>query len=135
MKMSSCVWVERPDGKIVVATRRGSSLVGLPGGKQDPGETAEQTARRELQEETGIVADELQPVFVDFCNSDDGSDTYLTTVCFMQVNEDFIIPGGIEPGISTSWEDPEILIVNSPFGEFNQKAIDAIMWYKTNKSE
>lgn len=38
-------------------------FISLVGGRVDPGETAEQTARRELLEETGCVAREIVPWF------------------------------------------------------------------------
>jgi 8-oxo-dGTP pyrophosphatase MutT (NUDIX family) len=46
----------------IVPTRRaadGSSVLGLPKGHIDPGETALQAATREVREETGIVAEPL----------------------------------------------------------------------------
>jgi 8-oxo-dGTP pyrophosphatase MutT (NUDIX family) len=50
------------DGQVVVIvpTRRaadGSSVLGLPKGHIDPGETALQAATREVREETGVVAE------------------------------------------------------------------------------
>ncbi|MBE2317192.1 NUDIX domain-containing protein [Solirubrobacter sp. CPCC 204708] len=52
------VVVRRPDGHVLVGRRlaeQGRPLA-IPGGKLDPGETVEACARRELAEETGIIA-------------------------------------------------------------------------------
>ncbi len=54
----------RPDngGEVLLAQRGHPPSVGswsLPGGAQELGETAEQAARRELREETGLIAGDL----------------------------------------------------------------------------
>lgn len=42
----------------------GKTLIEVPAGTIDPGESPEQTARRELREETGFVADQIEPIRV-----------------------------------------------------------------------
>jgi len=58
------------DGKMLVARRGvGQHLAGFwefPGGKLDPEEQPADAARRELSEETGLVARELEPLAVVF---------------------------------------------------------------------
>jgi 8-oxo-dGTP pyrophosphatase MutT (NUDIX family) len=44
------------DGEVLVITPAGKRVTGLPKGGPNPGETPEQTAAREVREETGITA-------------------------------------------------------------------------------
>lgn len=56
--LSSAVFAER-DGQILILKRAVGEATGgwyLPGGAVDPGETVEEGARRELLEESGLVA-------------------------------------------------------------------------------
>lgn len=60
--------IEREQGVNVLLTRRADTLrrhtgqVALPGGRQDPGETAWETALREAHEEVGLEPRFVQPV-------------------------------------------------------------------------
>lgn len=57
---SVCIIVKRPDGKVLAVTRGGDDNdLNLPGGNIEPGEVPEEAARRELWEETGMIATEL----------------------------------------------------------------------------
>ncbi len=54
------VVVRRDDGAVLLQLRSDDGTWGPPGGGLHPGETLEQAARRELTEETGLVAGELR---------------------------------------------------------------------------
>lgn len=60
------VFARQPDGlKLLLVRRGGHPYLGkwaLPGGFAEPGETIEQTAQRELQEETNLTGLDLVPV-------------------------------------------------------------------------
>ena len=62
----SAIIVVNENGEILLQERGDRNLWGLPGGLQELGETFEQVALRELQEETGLVAfaDDLELVKV-----------------------------------------------------------------------
>ena len=61
-----------PRGPLVLAVTRGSNLndLGLPGGKQEPGETPENCAIRELAEETNLFTHDLN--LIDINNDEFG---------------------------------------------------------------
>ncbi len=65
--VSACCLLIRPDGAVLTVSRGNDAFdLGLPGGKQEPNEPLDQTAARELREETGVrISPEavLTPVF------------------------------------------------------------------------
>lgn len=66
MKRASVVLVVADDGRVLAVSRPDSPLrYALPGGGVELGESYAQAARRELWEETGIVADQLVQVHAD----------------------------------------------------------------------
>ncbi|MDP9384943.1 MAG: NUDIX domain-containing protein [Actinomycetota bacterium] len=48
--------------EVVVIVPRGSRAIGLPKGGANDGETGAETAAREVREETGIVAEHVEPL-------------------------------------------------------------------------
>ena len=58
------VIVSKADGKWVLCRHRERDTYEVPGGHREPGETILETAKRELQEETGAQIFEIEPVCV-----------------------------------------------------------------------
>ncbi len=62
--VGATVIVRNERGEILLQKRSDTGTWGLPGGAMEPGESLEQTARRELWEETGLSADPFRLVDV-----------------------------------------------------------------------
>ncbi|MFI9580497.1 NUDIX domain-containing protein [Streptomyces sp. NPDC052236] len=63
---ASVVVARDKDGLVALLSarfpRHGGEYLFLPGGRREKGETPEECARRELQEEAGITAEQLRPL-------------------------------------------------------------------------
>jgi 8-oxo-dGTP pyrophosphatase MutT (NUDIX family) len=86
---SAGVLVVDGGGRILLQHRADDGLWGIPGGALEPGETFEDAARRELREETGLVAHSLRLVdtysgpqfFLRYPNGDEAFVVGTTFVC------------------------------------------------------
>lgn len=70
------VILARSGGKWVFCKHRERTTLEIPGGHREPGETVEQTAARELREETGAAEFALRPVCVYSVIRDDGPESF-----------------------------------------------------------
>ncbi len=68
------VIVVRGEGEVLLQLRRDGRYWSLPGGALEPGESLEDAARRELREETGLVAREL--LLLTVCSGSEYDHTY-----------------------------------------------------------
>ena len=88
--IGTCLFVFR-GAQLLMERRSDNGLWGLPGGSMEPGETLEQCARRELLEETGIEAEELE-FFHTFSGPElhhfypNGDEAFIVTTAFVVRN-------------------------------------------------
>jgi ADP-ribose pyrophosphatase YjhB (NUDIX family) len=115
---ATCVLVINREGLILAVSRRDNyEDLGLPGGKNELNETCSETAARELFEETGLKAKNLEFIYGDECQ---GKVSYWCATYIAEAE------GKIEPrpgeGV-VRWVEPKVLIKGS-FGPYNQKLFD-----------
>ena len=113
MRKEAVVVVIEDDEQVLGVSRRDDpNAFGLPGGKVDPGETPEQAAAREFEEETGFRVKNLVPFFQH--KEGDFFVTAFTGDLGMRTAQ-----RSGETGV-VAWVDRKTLCTG-PFGEFNRK--------------
>lgn len=89
-ELKFAVVVSRYQGKWVFCKKKGGTTYEVPGGHREKGENIEETARRELYEETGAARFRLAPVCV-YGVRDESGETF-GMLYFAEIQEFFSLP-------------------------------------------
>jgi 8-oxo-dGTP diphosphatase len=101
--------------------RKGRGSFATPGGKQMEGETLEQCAKRELEEETGLTLDQSKPISVYYTRTEDGKQILSIGVLAMYWSGEVETK---EPNKHSDWAWHKLNNLPLPIFEFTEKAIN-----------
>ena len=113
---AACALVFNKTNEVLCVSRKHRpDDLGLPGGKIILGETPEMAFKRELYEETGVIANEFYKLY-------EGVDPFNLKVCITYYVHSFEgEPKQMEPGIFVSWQPFEALLQpHCTFASYNK---------------
>lgn len=111
----SGVIVKNKDGFILMQQRKYPyGRWGLPGGLMELGESAEDTARREVLEETGLTIGKLKLLGVYsgeeyLCHAENGDEWYVVTIAYITDDYEGTVKVNDHESIKFEWFDPNKL--------------------------
>lgn len=121
MKNAVCAVIFNAEGLLLATHRRDNpNDWGLPGGKNDPGESGFDAIRREVIEETGI-----ETVYTYVRTRNDGD---YVVACYVGSTPDIKVVTDNHEGLG-KWVDPKLVLQGS-FGQFNRDLFAAIGLYQ-----
>lgn len=130
MKLAACIII--PTGRTIeevlaISRRNDITQWGLPGGKQDPGESNVQCACREVEEELGITffPRDLIPLYSGACYGADGKDFWVTTYLLNDTFSGAVVD--VEEGLAVKPMEMIDLCnpAASPFASYNLNVFSA----------
>jgi 8-oxo-dGTP pyrophosphatase MutT (NUDIX family) len=124
LNRAAVAYIEDPEGKLLVVYNRRYRGWSLPGGKVEEGEAVEAACRRELEEETGMLANSVLPLY------DGPHGTQVDTTRGSHVHvfrvEAFGEPREMEEGCPVKWLTRAEFLASSPFAAFYEKVFTAV---------
>lgn len=123
LAQAACLVLMHPTEPLIcTTTRRNGTLLGLPGGKMDPGESMAQTAIRETAEEVGVSVDPttMEPLFSAMIvgDKDFWVETFVATSPTAEIQQ-------MESGIKVQWSTWEDFLSNNAFPMYNNAVYEA----------
>ena len=116
----SVVFIQNPQGQILMQQRKYPyGKWGLPGGLMELGESTEETARREILEETGLTLGALTLVGVysgkDYlCIAQNGDEYYVVTTAYKTTEYEGTLSVKDDESIQFQWQDKDNLPKDIP---------------------